>query len=266
MSTPAETKQHRVSLSMILSLGIPTSRVKTQLEVMGLNFPFNELLVKLTNLSRQQGHDTDDNYVVSLDETLLTEVREVLGNKVVDDSEYWTQQDNGSRLFHYADAVSSAKFRISMDAVVALTAIVDMLTHELSLHAIKRTIAAGKCTVVNKFLMENVDQVPLYSLFYPLSSYQKMLNQMHSGQHSDETEAETNAVDQVDEVLDADETDSVVGEETLTGSRKLDQRSRSFLNFVGKIAQNHIYRDPVEGNKTKAFCVCQQSSRNLLVI
>ncbi len=245
MTTAPATKQqqHRVSLSMILSLGIPTSRVKTQLELMGLNFPFNELSTKLTNLSRQQ--DNAENTVL-LDESTLVEVRNVLGDKLVDDETYWTSDE--PRSFKFTHAVGSAKYRISMDAVVALTAIVDMLTHELSLHAIKNTIAAGKCTVVNKFLMENIDRVSLYSLFYPLSSYQKMLNQMHSGK---EEEPET-AAEPEDDSGDVEETDSVLEEETLTGSRKLDQRSRSFLNFVGKIAQNHIYRDSVEGGKFKA--------------
>jgi hypothetical protein len=237
----SETNPQRVSLSMILSFGIPTSRVKGQLESMGLNFLFNQEYNRLLTLARSQGIDDPKRVSVKVSRN---EVQSVLGERVANDDKYWV---DGQFLFR--EAVSSVKFRISGDAIVALTAVIDSLTHELSLHAIKQTISANKCTVINKYLLENIDQLPLYSLFYPLTSYQKMLNDLHSGK--DHAQAEEVADEHEEKPAEEDDEEDADEDEQLTGLKKINIRSRSFLNFVGKIAQTHIYRD-LSDDKTKA--------------
>ena len=239
-SNQNKSNQQRVSLSMVLSFGIPTSRVKGQLESMGLNFPLNQEYNRLLTLSRNQVND-DPNFVNISKE----EVQNVFGLQVAENKEFWSTSG-----FNFKAAVSSVKFRISGDAIVALTAIIDSLTHELSLHAIKQTLAANKCTVINKYLMENVDQLPLFSLFYPLSCYQKMLNDLRNSKDKN-NENEENNVETADVQDDECEDEEDSEENNLTALKKINLRTRSFLNFVGKIAQTHIFRDSNE-EKTKA--------------
>ena len=81
-------------------------------------------------------------------------------------------------LDEYQKALVSLKgnrFRISMSAVVALSTIVDKLTHQLAVHAIKKTIAHERSNFDNKFMFENLTELPLYPLVANLNAYKEFV-------------------------------------------------------------------------------------------
>jgi hypothetical protein len=117
----ATSDTKRVSVSSVLGMHIPTSRVRSRLDKFGINKEFYEV------------------------EILFTRESAVDGFKVTDFSRYDFLTSNEFRLefsegedpvAEVLKQLNNKKYRISLQAVVALTYVVDTLAHQLVLHAI----------------------------------------------------------------------------------------------------------------------------------
>ncbi len=70
-----------------------------------------------------------------------------------------------------AEAVRNSKCRIAVNALIALSSIVDSLAHELSHHAIKNTVKNNMTNVHKKYMMEGIESLSLYPLIANLPSF-----------------------------------------------------------------------------------------------
>jgi hypothetical protein len=214
----ATSDTKRVSVSSVLGMHIPTSRVRSRLDKFGINKEFYEV------------------------EILFTRESAVDGFKVTDFSRYDFLTSNEFRLefsegedpvAEVLKQLNNKKYRISLQAVVALTYVVDTLAHQLVLHAIESTLGNNVKTVKLENFANGISQVELYPLVERLVSFQDFLISQRNGGSTESKQ------------------ESVVEQHVLSGDSEqleflnndLDQRSRDFLNFVTKIAQCHLSRD-----------------------
>lgn len=207
----------RVSVSSVLGMHIPTSRVRSRLDKFGINKELYEV------------------------EILFTRESAVDGFKVADFTRYDFLVNNDFRLefsegevpvVEVSKQFNAKKYRISLQAVVALTYVVDTLAHQLVLHAIESTLGNNVKTVRLENFANGVSQVELYPLVERLVSFQDFLISQRSGVNDVKQEQ---VVDVSVTVGDSEQLEFL--------NNDLDQRSRDFLNFVTKIAQCHLSRD-----------------------
>ena len=259
-----KTGSHRVSHSIILGMHIPTSRVRKQLDSVGINRTQTEVITYLESCNPDNFDPYNcevSNYFKATDLFLkpLPPKKNVKKSEKNSDSEEEEDDEPAVRepytpeeltLEKVTKLVSSTKYRISNDAVVSLTYVVDKLAHQLVLHAIRETIYSGKKTINFRNVANKIDTIELYSLINSLSTFQKYLHTVSemervaaekSNKKSKKKRDDTDSGEdtEIAQILDEDaEQDQVK-----FSSNKTDQRSREFFNFVTKIAHPHLYRN-----------------------
>jgi hypothetical protein len=211
--TTGDTK--RVSVSSVLGMHIPTSRVRSRLDKFGINKDIYEVEILFTRESTTDGFKVSD----------FTRYDFLVNN------EFRLEFSEGEDpVVEVSKQFNAKKYRISLQAVVALTYVVDTLAHQLVLHAIESTLGNNVKTVRLENFVNGVSQVELYPLVERLVSFQDFLISQRSGATDVKQE----------QVVDVSVGDS---EQLEFLNNDLDQRSRDFLNFVTKIAQCHLSRD-----------------------
>jgi hypothetical protein len=163
-------------------------------------------------------------------------------------------QAEWEKLDAYDRAVSAlrgCKYRISLNSGVALATAVDVMVHDIGLHALLKTIEESRVNIVTENMLKGIENTQYYSLFAQLPSFKAIRARIATGGPVPESVTG-----------DTDEEDDIKSEASavITTERKKPRHMNSFTHYINIIIRQHIAK---KDNNKLAYRVSDQLKRDI---
>lgn len=199
-------KTPRVSPEDVVGINIPISRVRAVLDY-GLNDQFNSIIKHVEDMQKNKepmkNLSSDQKEIVDIGMNRIENTlnrKDKNGNpkivkfKVKDTKTVETRENtNGKQVTYHPsvdvlwedmddyqkalESLNKSKYRISQTATVSLASVVDSITHDVALHAIRRTIANNMTNINPKFMLDGIDKLSTYPIISKLRAYKDFVNE-----------------------------------------------------------------------------------------